>query len=75
VNPTEPVVFRLHRWRLWLSVAIMVALAFLLIRGLALVAAAAVGVPPDLSDYIEAVLVTISTAAAAGIGADRPAAA
>ena len=50
---TEPVDFRLHRWRMWFSVAIMVALAILLIRGLALVAAA-VGVPADLSDYIEA---------------------
>ncbi|MEU8230714.1 hypothetical protein AB0C12_14055 [Actinoplanes sp. NPDC048967] len=69
MSVTEPVVFRVHRWRLGLGVALLVAPAVLLIRGLAMVAAVAVGASLDLGDYVEAGLVTLSTAAAGGLGA------
>lgn len=69
MSPAEPVVFRLRRWRLWLRTAMIVGPTILLIRGLAMVAVVAAGIPLDPSDYIEAVLVAVATAAAAGGGA------
>jgi hypothetical protein len=69
VSVPEPVIFRLLRWRLCLGVALLVAPAVLLIRGVAMVAAVTVGASLDFGDYVEAVLVALSTAGAGGLGA------
>ena len=69
MSAPEPVVFRLPPWRLYLGVALLIAPAVLLIRGLAMVAAVAAGASLDVGDYVEAVLVSLVTAAAGGLGA------
>jgi hypothetical protein len=69
VSHPEPVVFRVSRWRVLVSITLILVLVILLIRGLAMVAAVAAGASLDFSDYAEAALVTLGTAAAGGGGA------
>ncbi|MFI7543345.1 hypothetical protein [Actinoplanes sp. NPDC049599] len=69
MNRTEPVTFLVPKWRPALNVALILLAVMLLFRGLLLVAGGAAGFSLDVSDYVEAVLFAVLTAAAGAAGA------